>query len=204
MVTDFPNAVTIYGTGLIGSSLGLAMRRCAPGIRIYGVDTPEILERARRLGVIEADDPRDSDLAILASPVGTIIEMLDRMRPGTGIILDVGSTKVEICSKAERLGLPFIGGHPMAGSERSGPEAAAADLFDGTRFFLCPVATTPAGAIERVERTIEAIGAVPMSSGRKITTGWSLSLVIFRKFFRLFWPTTLPVTAISPDPAGDL
>jgi prephenate dehydrogenase len=77
-------------------------------------------------------------------------------------VLDVGSTKVEICRRAEDRGLPFLGGHPMTGSERSGPGAASAELFRNARFFLCPVSTTPEGAVARIQRMVEAIGATPV------------------------------------------
>jgi len=128
-------------------------------MRIYGVDKPDVLERARRLGIVQEPPANQSDLVVLATPVGEILELLEQLE--APLILDLGSTKVDICAKAERLKLPFVGGHPMTGSERSGPEAATADIFKGARFFLCPIATTPQGAVPCLERLIESIGAVP-------------------------------------------
>jgi prephenate dehydrogenase len=120
--------------------------------------------RARQLGIVESvPPPSDVDLMILAAPVGEILALIPLLGKGGNqtIILDLGSTKIDICKEAERFALPFIGGHPMTGSERSGPEAATADIFKGARFFLCPIATTPEGGIARLERLLESIGAIP-------------------------------------------
>src|SRR5262249_14918734 len=65
------------------------------------------------------------------------------------------------CALAERRNLPFIGGHPMTGSERSGPEAASPSIFEGARFFLCPIASTPAGVVQKLEHLLGAMGAFP-------------------------------------------
>ena len=142
------STVTIYGTGLIGGSLGLALKRAFPGIRIAGVDKPEVLERAIHLKIIDHAGAEPADLIVLATPVGTILKLLDQFRSQKSWVTDVGSTKVGICHMAERLGVPFIGGHPMAGLENSGPEAANADLFQNAPYFLCRGESTPDGAIE--------------------------------------------------------
>ena len=161
--SEFPRSVVIYGTGLMGCSFALALRKQVPGVRVYGIDSPEILDRARRLGAIDAGAPAQSaDLTILATPVGAIMKLLDELPTGPGLLLDIGSTKVAICKKAESRKLPFLGGHPMTGSERSGPDAASPDLFRGEPFFLCPVATTPEDAIPRIKPVLEAIGAQPL------------------------------------------
>src|SRR5438128_1365242 len=135
--------VTIYGIGLIGGSFGLALKRAFPDIRIAGVDNAGVLERARQLKIIDGADSAAADLVILATPVGDILKLLDQFTSQQTLVMDMGSTKVTICRKAERLGVPFIGCHPMAGIELSGPEAANADLFRGAPFFLCPVKSTP-------------------------------------------------------------
>ena len=168
MAGAFPQAVTVYGTGLIGGSIALALRKHFPGVRVHGIDTPETLEHARRMGIIdnasvaEADESNESDLMVLATPVRHILELIETLPPRQQLILDVGSTKVDICGKAEQRGLPFLGGHPMTGTERSGPEAASADLFRGAPFFLCPIRTTPNGAIARIEALIRTVAAVPV------------------------------------------
>lgn len=156
----FPRSVTVYGTGLIGSSFALAIKKCLPETRVFGVDAPEILAQARHLGIVDSGEG-PSDLTVLAAPVGAILDLIERIPAGPGVILDVGSTKLEICRKAEARGLPFVGGHPMTGSEKSGPEAASAGLFEGAPFFLCPISTTPADALDGIRDLAGRIGAVP-------------------------------------------
>jgi prephenate dehydrogenase len=162
----FPRTVLLYGTGLIGASFGLALKQGIPGVRVYGKDSPEVLERAEQLGAVDKGtlSPSDvPDLIILAAPVGTILDLLDQLPPASAaVIVDVGSTKVEICRKAANRGLPFVGGHPMTGSERSGPEAASANLFRGAPFFLSPIETAPQGALSLVTRVVEVVGAKPV------------------------------------------
>ena len=164
-VAGFPSSVVLYGTGLMGCSLALALRRQNPKIKIYGVDDRDVLERARELQAIEitAAPPKAADLLILATPVSAILKQLEDLPSDTtGLILDIGSTKAAICETAERRHLPFIGGHPMTGSERSGPEAASADLFRDAPFFLCPISSTPKDAVSRLTPVLEGIGAQPV------------------------------------------
>src|SRR5690349_13907251 len=153
--------VTIVGTGLIGGSLALALKRAFPELQVAGVDKPEVLERARRLHIIDSIEPRPSELIVLATPVGNILKLLDQFATETTLVTDVGSTKAAICNTAERLGVPFVGGHPMAGLEHSGPDAANADLFQNAPYFLCRTKSTPEGAIERMREIAEAVGAIP-------------------------------------------
>jgi prephenate dehydrogenase len=155
------STVTIYGTGLIGGSLALALRRAFPDIRIAGVDKPDVLERALQLNIIDIVGGRQADLVILATPVSDILDLLDQFSDKQTLVTDVGSTKTTICQKATRSHVPYIGGHPMAGLEQSGPEVANADLFLNAPYFLCPVETTPAGAVERMQEIVQAIGAMP-------------------------------------------
>ena len=155
--------VTVYGTGLIGGSLALALKRAFPDIHITGVDKPQVLKRALELKMIDAIGPQPADLIVLATPIGEILRLLDELPTEMPLITDVGSTKEAICDKAAQRGLNFVGGHPMAGLEHSGPDAADAALFEGAPFFLCRVRTTPPGAIETIQRLVTAIGAVPYS-----------------------------------------
>src|SRR2546426_3757428 len=140
------STVTLYGTGLIGGSLALALKRAFPEVRIAGVDKPDVLERAQRLKIIDVAGPQPADLVILATPVGEILKLIDQFNSKKTLVTDVGSTKAAICNKAERLAVPFVGGHPMAGLEHSGPEAAGADLFRHAPYFLCRTQSTPDGA----------------------------------------------------------
>jgi prephenate dehydrogenase len=154
-------SVTIIGTGLIGGSLALALKRAFPGIEVAGVDKPEVLERAKKLEIIDHIGERPSELAILAAPVGEILRLLEQFQAAGTLVTDVGSTKVVICNKAETLGLPFVGGHPMAGLEHSGPESASADLFQNAPYFLCRIRSTPDGALDRMQEIVKRIGAIP-------------------------------------------
>jgi prephenate dehydrogenase len=155
------NAVTIYGTGLIGGSLARALKRAYPGVRIAGVDRSEVVERALHLNLIDIDGPQPADLVVLATPVADILKLLDQFAGTRTLVTDVGSTKTAICRKAERLGVSFVGGHPMAGLEQSGPEAASGDLFRNAPYFLCSVKSTPDGAVERMQEIAHSIGAIP-------------------------------------------
>jgi prephenate dehydrogenase len=144
--------ITIVGTGLIGGSLGLALRKNKFKGKIVGCDRPEVLRRAKRMRAIDAgfSDPeaasRGSDVVVLAAPVGAIIELVGRIGPGLGentLLTDVGSTKSEILGHAEKtLGRrwrkSFLGGHPMAGKENSGINSADPDLFQRAVWFLTP------------------------------------------------------------------
>lgn len=144
--------ITIVGVGLIGGSVGLALRRAGFAGRIAGCDREEVLARARESGAISdgSSDPgqavRGSDLVVLATPVGAILDFLERMGPRlpeTAFVTDVGSTKVEIVRKASKVwgkaaSQRFLGGHPMAGKEHRGIEAAEAELFRGAAWLFVP------------------------------------------------------------------
>jgi len=155
------STVTIYGTGLIGGSLALALKHAFPGIRIAGVDRPEVSDRAKQLNIIDVAGPQPADLVVLATPVGEILKLIDQFQSRETVVTDVGSTKAAICNKAERLAIPFVGGHPMAGLEHSGPDAANADLFKNAPYFLCRVKSSPNGAISMMSDVAKAIGATP-------------------------------------------
>src|SRR5947209_18655203 len=106
-----------------------------------------------------ADEPY---VVIWATPVVEILKCLVQCTSTQTLFVDVGRTKLAICRKAERLAVPFIGGHPMAGQEHSGPEAANVDLFRDAPFFLCPVLTTPDGSVEQFRRIVKLICEVPI------------------------------------------
>lgn len=166
--------ITIVGCGLIGGSFALAFRRIAPTAVIAGWDTStNALREARRLNVIDKIDDElasgsmsRSDLIYLAMPVQAITDFLskacDLVRPGA-VITDAGSTKVQICHAArERLprDAAFIGGHPIAGSERSGVANARADLFAGAPYVLIG---------ENDDSRCHALAAVLRDIGARVT-----------------------------------
>lgn len=144
--------ITIIGTGLIGGSFGLALKKRGFAGRIVGCDRAPILKLAKEKGAInEANtDPveavRGSQVVLLAAPVGAIIELIRQLGPHLSpktLLTDVGSTKAEILSRAvstfgKQVTRRFLAGHPMAGKEQSGVEAADADLFQGAVWFVTP------------------------------------------------------------------
>lgn len=174
--------IALVGVGLIGGSIGLALRRGVRSARVIGVDRPAVLRGARARRAIDEAAPslvhglRGADLVILALPVAAILEILPRLRgrlAAGAIVTDVGSAKERIVERARLAGLGerFVGGHPMAGSERSGIDHADAGLFKGAPWILCPAtraASTPAAdrrggatAVDRVAALVRRLGARP-------------------------------------------
>jgi prephenate dehydrogenase len=145
--------VTIIGTGLIGGSLGLALRKRHLARRVIGCDRAPVLERAIECGAIETGSPNPvdavhgSDLVILATPVIAILDLIERLAPSLPartLLTDVGSTKAEIVARAAKsfgrtAGQRFLAGHPMAGKEHAGVEFADADLFEGAAWLFTPL-----------------------------------------------------------------
>ncbi len=143
--------VALIGIGLIGSSLAHAMRRAGLAAHIAGfARNHETLDKARSLGFADTlhDTPgpavRDSDLVVLATPVGAFgelaREMAPHLKPGA-ILSDVGSVKMAVLRDVSPFvpeGVHFIPAHPIAGTEQSGPEAGFAELFDGRWCILTP------------------------------------------------------------------
>ena len=144
--------ITIIGNGLIGGSLGLALKKHRFTGRIVGCDRPAVLERARERGAINeghtnpSDAVRGSEMVVLATPVSGIIDLIGevgRVLPPKTLLTDVGSTKAEVLRRAvEVFGKHarhrFLAGHPMAGKEQSGVEFAEPDLFQGNAWFVTP------------------------------------------------------------------
>lgn len=166
--------ISILGTGLIGGSFALALRQASPAAQVIGWDRPHVLEQARARGAIDkaasdiAAAVAGAELVFVALPVGVILEVLPavaRAAAPAALVTDAGSTKQEICRAAAehfRSGARFLGGHPLAGKEAGGIEAADAALFRGAKYALIG---EPAEADERVARFVEllrAIGAEPV------------------------------------------
>jgi len=167
--------LTIIGTGLIGGSFGLALKKHRFRGQIVGCDRAPILERAREKGAIDrgytnpADALRGSQVVLLATPVGGIIDLIERIGPALparALLTDVGSTKAEVVARAglvfgKNAGRRFLAGHPMAGKEQSGVEFADADLFQGATWFFTPVANQDiySGVSGEFVEWVEKIGA---------------------------------------------
>src|SRR5260221_3630438 len=143
--------VTVLGTGLIGGSFALAVRKHTQGMRISGWDRPEIAQEARVRGAVHesftkdlAPALRNADLIYIALPIAATLDLLPeiaRHAPLHALITDACSTKLRITQAASELfpgdsGPLFLGGHPMAGRELSGLAHADADLFRNTTYAL--------------------------------------------------------------------
>jgi prephenate dehydrogenase len=165
-----PNTVAIIGLGVIGGSIGLALRAASPRVTVVGLDNRNVLRRAKKRGAIEIaasslrDALSDADVVFVCTPVGGILKLLPEIsrlvKPGA-IVTDVGSVKGVIQSCAQqyfRSGGIFIGGHPMAGSEGSGIEYADALLFQNAVYVLCPFRKKESG-ISRLAPMLKRIGA---------------------------------------------
>ncbi|MBV8475233.1 MAG: prephenate dehydrogenase [Acidobacteria bacterium] len=146
--------ITIIGTGLIGGSLALGLKRCGFHGRIVGCDRASVLERARNKGAIDQGETnpvsavRGSQVVLLATPVGSIINLIELLGRGLSrhvLLTDVGSTKLEIVKRARATlgrtaGKRFLAGHPMAGKEQAGVDFAEGNLFEGATWFITPLA----------------------------------------------------------------
>ncbi|WP_123401846.1 prephenate dehydrogenase/arogenate dehydrogenase family protein [Inmirania thermothiophila] len=166
--------LAVLGVGLIGGSLARALRRAEAVGEIVGCGRdPAHLARAVELGVVDRaeTDPAaavaGADLVVLAVPLGAMRAVLAAAAPALAadaVVTDVGSAKASVIADARavfgRIPRWFVPGHPIAGTERSGVEAAFAELFEDHRVLLTPVAETDPAAVERVRRMWEAAGAV--------------------------------------------
>jgi prephenate dehydrogenase len=148
--------VLVVGVGLIGASWALALRRAGFAGSIHGFDVEErAVAGFDSCSIGDPPDVRRGDLVVLATPVARIVETLRGPAcdwPEGAVVTDCGSTKRTICEAAKGLRATFVGGHPMAGSEWSGPEAAREDLFEGAAYFLC-------AENKEVERLVRSLGA---------------------------------------------
>jgi prephenate dehydrogenase len=159
--------------GLIGGSFGLALKRAGFSGRIVGVSRGPTLDTARQMGVIdegwtyeELDRALDgADLVLLCTPIKHILGFLEeigRHAPTGALITDAGSTKRRIVEQAAQVlpaGLHFVGGHPMAGSEKSGVTAADPFLFQNAIYILTPGAQVPPQPYDALVGLLRSIGA---------------------------------------------
>ena len=164
--------VALIGVGLIGSSMALAMRRFGLAQHLVGcARSAETRAKILELGLCDEvfEDPAaavaDCDLVVLATPVGAYAAVAEAMQPGLAagaIVTDVGSVKqaaIRDIGPFVPEGVYFVPGHPIAGTERSGPEAGFAELFEQRYCLLTPPPGTDAGATERVAWLWREMGA---------------------------------------------
>ncbi len=148
----------VVGTGLIGGSIGLALRRA--GWHVTGSDhDPQRARHALSLGALDAlgADPR-AEITFVATPVRAVPPAARAALAATdGVVTDVGSVKATVVAAVDDP--RFVGGHPMAGSEQAGVEGADADLFTGAVWVLTPTAGTDDGALALVRAVVSGIGA---------------------------------------------
>ena len=168
MITDrdsavFFDSVTIIGVGLIGASFALALKKNKLCNKITGHGRNENnLKKARDKGIIDAYvlDPmeacKDSDLVLFASPVGSFLDIARKICSSfkqSAIITDVGSVKGKLVHDMEALmpkGTSFVGGHPIAGSDRSGIDTASAGIFQNAKCIITPTGETDKSALKKV------------------------------------------------------
>jgi len=171
--SDFRDfTIAIIGLGLMGGSLALAIKR-STAATIIGVDNRQVaVQRALEKKAIDRSvdfgfATQEADLIVLATPVSTILKMLEEQAEEfqqDTIVFDLGSTKQEILAAMEKLpeGVEPIGGHPMCGKELSGMLAADPDLYDGAIFPLVPLERTSQATVELLQNLIQRIGATPL------------------------------------------
>ena len=169
-MTEF-RKISVIGLGLIASSICLTIGKKNPGIQIVGYDKDkEVRKRAKKIGLCEIkskieDAASGSELIILCVPVGQMQAVIQRLKkyiePGT-IITDVGSVKLSVIEElefsiADAKG-KFVPSHPIAGTERSGPDAGYAGLFEGRWCILTPTKKTNKRALRSVETFWKFLG----------------------------------------------
>lgn len=165
--------VTILGVGLLGASFALAMKKHKFSNHITGHGrTIENLKKAKRKKIIDSFDLdstkacEDADLVLFATPVGSFIEIAKKIRNSLkkgSIVTDVGSVKGSLVYEMETLmpeGVSFVGGHPIAGSSRSGIETSRADIFKGAKCILTPTEKTSKDALDRVIQIWKIFGSI--------------------------------------------
>lgn len=174
VATQF-HRISIVGLGLVGGSWGLALKQRGFTGRRVGCDKRALLAEAVSAGAIDeaAEDlhtaVRNADLVILATPVGVILDLLPRLKSivsPLALITDVGSTKRLICQRAREIFGEeplFLGGHPLAGKERSGLENADARLLEDARYVLTPLSPDHLSdqRVKAFSSLLEMLGARP-------------------------------------------
>jgi prephenate dehydrogenase len=167
-----PKRIAIVGTGLLGGSIGLGLRAAEWNSTLVGVGRRQAtLDRAIELGCIDeasldlTEAASSCDLIILATPLGSFGHLLQQVAKADltdTVITDVGSTKQQVCREATELLGPaaacFVGSHPMAGSEKRGPDHARADLFQNAPCIITAAEQTDPNALAMVENLWATLG----------------------------------------------
>jgi prephenate dehydrogenase len=160
--------VLIVGTGVIGTSLGLALTAAGDQVVFRDRDPERAAFASQLLGIPAGPpDPDPCEIVVAAVPPSAVGPVLaEAARLGLGkTFTDVAGIKTKPLADAESFGCPgvrLVGGHPMSGRERSGPQAARADLFQGRPWVLCPTVGTESDALETIDRMVRRAGALPV------------------------------------------
>ena len=165
--------LTIVGTGLIGASVGMAARSL-PDTHVIGFDASAAhVDLALERGAIDEgaasleEAVRGGEVVLIATPVDRIADVCEEIAPYVGVhtvVTDVGSAKAEVVARADGLlGGRFVGGHPMAGSERHGPQAGDGTLFEGASWILTPTSQTSSHSYRTVAELAGGLGAIPVA-----------------------------------------
>jgi prephenate dehydrogenase len=180
--------VAVIGTGLIGGSFALSLRRQFPEISIVGFDRPDVLKHALARSAIHegagdlAGAVRGADLVYIALPISAALESLPVIAAASGphaLVTDTCSTKTIICRAAQdqfRDGARFLGGHPIAGKEISGIDHADADLFRRSRYVIIAPEQDPDSRVQHFASLVRCIGAEPDWCDAE-THDWALGIV---------------------------
>ena len=165
--------VTLVGVGLLGGSLGLALKKRRLAAHVTGfVRRPASLEECLRAGVVDhvtmdlREAVAEADLLVFCTPIAQMLPLAERLLPAVkpGVLAtDVGSVKGPVVRDLEPLfamaGGCFVGSHPMAGSEKTGPSAARAELFEDAVCVVTPTAQTPSPATDAISQLWASVGA---------------------------------------------
>jgi prephenate dehydrogenase len=219
--------VAIIGVGLIGGSIGTALRQRKLAEQVIGIGRrQESLRAARRVGAVDhttvdlEKGVTEADLVVICTPVGRIIDDARNAAqhcPEGTLITDTGSTKEKIVTALDEglsRGCRYLGGHPLAGSEKTGASFAKADLFDGRISILTPTKNTRAEDYDFLEEFWEALGSVvirlsPEEHDRALAVtshlphlaAAALALSVPEKYFRLAGPGFNDTTRIASGDA---
>lgn len=175
------NNLCVIGTGLIGGSFSLALKQAGACNKIIGAGrSEETLKKALQLNIIDAYDTdisnavKDADVIFVSVPLGATQAVFEKIAAGLkqsgnqkAVVTDAGSSKLKVQQLAEKVfadtltygASRFVAGHPIAGTEHSGPEAAFAGLYKKRRVILTPTENTDTDAIQLVTRLWQSVGA---------------------------------------------
>jgi prephenate dehydrogenase len=207
------DTVAIVGVGLIGGSIGLALRQRKLAGKVIGIGRrPESLRKAVAAKVVHqttqelAQGVRDAELIVVCTPVDSVAQHIYEAAgacPEGALLTDAGSTKASIARRLERV-LPrtvgFVGSHPLAGSEKTGCEHARADLFEGRTVVVTPTLTSSKQDVRRTTEFWSSLGAkvitmTPATHDAVLAFTSHLPHVIASALSRSTLPKQLPLTA---------